>query len=1234
MNAIALTTEWSADDPTTDFSKPKIAVVVRSKHNYRLAVTCLDIATHSETIKPYDLYSLRSHSEFQAVLQTLATTQTSSPLPPEVWALDALLIDNSFLKEDSVEHLQHLHKQQLLPPFMIVTGKGLLSELGQHLSDASQTILQKLQPGLLSWADLDGHNDTLQPVLTTLQLFYQTARLHFNNRCLQSLSAQGLSQTQYYYRTHVSERGTLTNEWLSPSFTAVTGFTLQEVTDAGGWAKLVLTSDLPKIEQHLQRLLDNQLSRTDYRVKAKDGQILHLITEATPQWDETTQRVVEITGTVRRIDQDEAATDTAQVTDTLTALDADTSFFDAKPSLPREEHLDAIINTAFELRSRDLILSAVSEVTFELFSTSQWQQVLPSLLSKLGQAINASASFLYENQTRRGELELRQRAVWPVPATSEERDSNRQIRSISLQQSGLMEVQEVLASGQVAMIDRTELNRSAQAFLTTLNVRSLLLMPVFVDGDWWGTLGFSSNTAHDWGHGEQQALAIASNTIGTAIERSADDYALQTIIEGTARTAGRDFFRSVVRYLTRVFEADCCFVAERCSDQRFFTHAVWEHFQFAERFQYDLSDTPCQLLDDQLIVDIPDDAQQMYPGWLYLKTHDVEAVIAMAILDNHGSVLGHLVVMGKQNLNRSSRAVDIMRVFAMRAGMEMERFNIEQENQHLAQIALESPNLIMTADSEGHVTFENPTAKRLKQQLGLDSHRDLLPPDHEQLVQLALDSKQYTQSAELQLGQSTFEWNYHYQPDLNQVYLYAIDLTQRKLIEHQLRKDAFHDPLTGLPNRGYFNTLLEKAIEGMERRPGNLFAILFLDLDRFKVINDSLGHVCGDQLLKTVASLLKECLRPDDDIARFGGDEFAILLNDIEYEHEVRDIADRIQNALTQPIRLENHETFTSASIGIAFSHHRYHTGEDMLRDADIAMYSAKQNGKARYAIFDQHMHDEAMHTLQLETDLRNAIRKEQLVVYYQPIYSVKENRVWGFEALVRWQHPQRGLLDPQEFLSIAEEMGLIREIDEWVLRTALRQLARWRRYHGHADLNMSINFSAIHFNHMGMLANIGNILQEVSLPPSCLDIEVTESVIMEATNLSNEIFEVLGKRGTNISIDDFGVGYSSLSRLINLPIDTLKVDRSFIEDMLNNANSMNVTIAVIDLAHDLKKKVIAEGVEDIGQYQVLAHLGCEFVQGYLISKPLTCDQATEFLQQPPDLSINKISIQDLLPVG
>ena len=441
------------------------------------------------------------------------------------------------------------------------------------------------------------------------------------------------------------------------------------------------------------------------------------------------------------------------------------------------------------------------------------------------------------------------------------------------------------------------------------------------------------------------------------------------------------------------------------------------------------------------------------------------------------------------------------------------------------------------------------------------------------------------------------------------------DITQRKQVEQRLVHDALYDPLTGLPNRALLIDRLHHAIEHARRRENYLFAVLFMDLDRFKDINDSLGHQIGDQLLVATARLLETTLRPVDTVARLGGDEFVILLEDITDASDATLVANRIQKKLMSTALLAGKTIFVTASIGIVLSQTGYERPDDVLRDADIAMYRAKANGRARYEIFDANMRRRIMERLALEIELQQAIENNELQVCYQPIIKLGSGGLVGFEALVRWQHPLRGQVLPSEFIPLAEETGMIILIDRWVMRQACLQMRTWQKdFPSDPPLSVNVNISGKQVAQIDFVDTLKNILDETGLEPSTLHLEITENAIMDNFEMTSETLERARALGVQLQIDDFGIGYSSLNYLSRFPLHALKIDQSFISMMSSDPSYQKIVQAIVRLTHGLGMSVIAEGVETEAQLQQLLALECEYVQGSLISMPMNEEVTTQML--------------------
>jgi len=434
---------------------------------------------------------------------------------------------------------------------------------------------------------------------------------------------------------------------------------------------------------------------------------------------------------------------------------------------------------------------------------------------------------------------------------------------------------------------------------------------------------------------------------------------------------------------------------------------------------------------------------------------------------------------------------------------------------------------------------------------------------------------------------------------------YWIDITESKSLEEQLLLDAFHDPLTNLANRALFLDRLGVSFARIRRRKNTSFALFCIDLDRFKNVNDSLGHRKGDQMLVSVARRLLKCVRFGDTVARLGGDEFAMLLEDINGPADVEATVRRIQREIGEPFSLEGDEVFATVSIGIAIAGPGCDKPENLLRDADTAMYRAKAEGKARHVVFDVAMRDQAVNLLQLETDLRRAVERNEFLIHYQPIVSLKAGEIVGFEALVRWQHPSRGLIAPSQFIPLAEDTGLIVPIGEWVLRESCRQMADWhRRFPQKVPLSISVNLSNKQLS-PGFTGTVEGILKETGLNPSTLELEITESAVIENSERAAGLLNELRRMKVRILIDDFGTGYSTMNYLNKLTVDGLKIDRSFIRVINPSGEGLAIVRTILTLARNLGLDVIAEGVETSDQLELLRWLNGEYAQGFYFHEPL-----------------------------
>ena len=482
----------------------------------------------------------------------------------------------------------------------------------------------------------------------------------------------------------------------------------------------------------------------------------------------------------------------------------------------------------------------------------------------------------------------------------------------------------------------------------------------------------------------------------------------------------------------------------------------------------------------------------------------------------------------------------------------------------------------------------------------------LLPETYNNLRDLQVSEAQIRQF-NFQLGTAIKERTLELETTNNKL---ATEIEQRKVIEQKLQHDALHDNLTKLPNRSFLMTEINESLQKSKTDQDYQFVVLFIDIDRFKVINDSLGHHAGDTILVEISQRICKTIDNLGRVFRLTGDEFVVLLKNINSSQKVLQITNKIIEQIQLPIYINNLDFFTTVSIGIVFGRqpycYDYEEGIEILRDADNAMYKAKEKGRNRYCVFDQTMHKEALKTLLIQTDLKKALIKEEFILYYQPIISLSTQELIGFEALVRWNHPQEGLIPPIEFISLAEETGLIIDLGNWVFFEACRQAQVWKKqYEKAASLKISINLSGHQINEVNLVENIDRICNLTQLDPKFIRMEITENILIKNHQIINDLFQQIKERKIQICIDDFGTGYSSLSYLHNFELDILKIDKSFIQRNLNELKTIKILKTIIDVAYNFGMDVVAEGIETEQQSKILQDLGCKLGQGYFFGHPL-----------------------------
>ncbi|MFN8576913.1 MAG: EAL domain-containing protein [Candidatus Sericytochromatia bacterium] len=543
------------------------------------------------------------------------------------------------------------------------------------------------------------------------------------------------------------------------------------------------------------------------------------------------------------------------------------------------------------------------------------------------------------------------------------------------------------------------------------------------------------------------------------------------------------------------------------------------------------------------------------------------------------------------------------------------RKQFEYDNLRLAAFPRANPNPVLECDFEGNITYINPATHKLmlKMNMGIEH---LLPKNHINICIECSKNNETNYEHEIEFKDKTMLWSYNPVSNIGYIHIYGFDITEQKISENRLIHDALHDDLTNLPNRALFLDRLNNAFLHLKRKKDYYFAVLFLDLDRFKIVNDSLGHFAGDKLLIELSKRLHEIIRPTDTLARLGGDEFTILIDEIKSIGDVITVADRIRKALSYPFNVEEHDIFTTVSIGIALSStNGNNTPEEMMRNADAAMYSAKSKGKDRFEIFDSIMHTQAVDSLRMETELWKALEKNEFYLEYQPILSFKDYKIDSFEALIRWKSIRKGNIYPVDFIDIAENAGIISHLDIWVLENSCKQINEWEKNNIiNENFSLSINLSSKNFLDTDFANKVKHIIDKYNINPSYLKFEITEKIMSQNIDNLKRILYKLRAMNIKLQIDDFGTGYSSLSFLHKLPIDALKIDSSFIKSIDTENESYEIVKTIITLASSLGISVIAEGIETEQQLNILNNLNCHFGQGYLFYKPLSAQGIVKLL--------------------
>ncbi|MBD0266744.1 MAG: EAL domain-containing protein [Cyanobacteria bacterium Co-bin8] len=719
-------------------------------------------------------------------------------------------------------------------------------------------------------------------------------------------------------------------------------------------------------------------------------------------------------------------------------------------------------------------------------------------------------------------------------------------------------------------------------------------------------------------------------------ERKYSEAILKTLIESTASTTGQDFFSTLAQRLSEVLDVDHVFIAERIGEE-LRTLSFWSQGQFQPNITYRPDNTPCHVILNEGIYCFSNNVAEQFPDNEYLASLQAQGYFGVAITNVVGEVLGTLCIVSSKALDSPDRYTALLQVFAIRAAAELERQRgeaaLKESEGRFRLLAENTRDLICLHRPTGHFLYLSQSCQALlgfaTEELIGSTPYALMHRDDRRRIQLEVhhmmrqgNPSPITYQARRKDGQ--YIWLESLikviSNEIGEVVYFQTssrDVTDKIRVQQQLQYDATHDGLTGLSNRSLLLERLALALERAKRHSDFHFAILFIDLDRFKVINDSLGHLAGDQLLRLTARKLEKTIRPIDLAARVGGDEFVLLIEEVSGLQEAIRIAERILTCLNTPITLEKQEVVVNASIGIMMGTPDYECNLDLLRDADIAMYCAKAKGKACYAIFNPEMHTQALKQLKLENDLRRALENQEFRLHYQPIVDLSTGKLLGFEALVRWQPSVEGVVSPAEFIPIAEEIGLIVPLGSWILHEACRQMASWQsQFPEAATLKMSVNLSVQQLREADLLSLVENVLKSTGLPGRCLALEITESMLMQDVEAVSCLLEQLRSLSIQISIDDFGTGFSSLSYLHRLPVNNLKIDRSFVSNLCDSQRNLGIAETIIALANQLGIGTIAEGIETQEQLEQLDAIGCRLGQGYLFSPPVSAEAASKLVGQ------------------
>ncbi len=726
---------------------------------------------------------------------------------------------------------------------------------------------------------------------------------------------------------------------------------------------------------------------------------------------------------------------------------------------------------------------------------------------------------------------------------------------------------------------------------------------------------------------EKNAVGYAFISRDVTEQRQVEQ-AIHTLMETTAGAIGDRFFETIVHRLSAWLDIDVALVGRLEKPNHVTTLSMQVDGKTLPNTTYELTNTPCDKATCSGYCFYPKNLSQLFPDNRILNRLKAEGYVGVPLKGKDGQTIGILCGISRQELTLPKNAKEVLNIIAARAGAELERKLSEEELKLASHVYENTIEGIMVTDVKGRILSVNPafttiTGYSAEEAIG-NTPRLLKSNKHERPF--------YKQMWKSIITQGSWKGEIWNRRKSGEVYPERLtistirdasgkairytavfyDITDIKESEDKIRHRAFHDPLTELPNRLLFQDRLLQAIAHAKRSNDQL-AVMFMDVDHFKNLNDSLGHHMGDIFLHRLATQLTQIIRVEDTVSRMGGDEFTILLTQISSETDAASIANKILALFKSPFELGGHNVHLGASIGIALYPNDGDNTDTLIRNADTAMYHAKERGRNNYQFFTAEMESRVRERVILEADLRKGLERDEFNLYYQPIYHLQTEAVMGFEALIRWQHPESGFISPAKFIPIAEERGLIVPIGEWVLRKACQQLERWSQQRNDS-LYMSINISAHQFTKKEFIRTVSEILGESRFKPEQLIFEITETAMMDNVGYTIQTLKQLRAMGIQIAMDDFGTGYSSFTYLKQLPIDILKLDHTFMRDVMHDPDSAEIAASIIDLAKKLRLNVIAEGIETPEQLEFLKKHQCARGQGFLFSKPLPQDEASELL--------------------